>query len=112
MTSMNEEEKIFQADERGRVRVSTKRREALLDDIERSVISGAKFARLAGIKYPTFTAPTDLERFEGTRRICRETGVRPCTALDRPGNKPRRFDFGDWAHSSFGPRIDSEESWR
>jgi hypothetical protein len=34
--------------------VSVERREALLDEFERSGLSGAEFARLAGIKYPTF----------------------------------------------------------
>jgi hypothetical protein len=54
MTSLNEDENLLQADERGRVRVSRERRGALLEEFERSGMSGAKFARLAGIKYPTF----------------------------------------------------------
>jgi transposase-like protein len=54
MTSMNAEQSVLQADERGRVRASKERREAVLDEFERSGLSGAKFARLAGIKYPTF----------------------------------------------------------
>jgi hypothetical protein len=54
MTSLNQDENLLQADERGRVRVSRDRREALLEEFERSGMSGAKFARLAGIKYPTF----------------------------------------------------------
>ena len=37
-----------------RVRVSRERREAILDEFERSSLSGADFARLHGIKYPTF----------------------------------------------------------
>jgi hypothetical protein len=45
---------LLQIDERGHVRVSRERREALLEEFERSGMSGAKFARLAGIKYPTF----------------------------------------------------------
>lgn len=54
MTLMSEEERVLTSDERGRVRVSAERRGALLDEFERSGMSGAKFARLAGIKYPTF----------------------------------------------------------
>jgi transposase-like protein len=54
MTSLIEDQNVLQADERGRVRVSRERREALLEEFERSGMSGAKFARLAGIKYPTF----------------------------------------------------------
>ena len=41
-------------DSRGRVRVSWERREALLAEFERSRLTGAKFAALAGIKYSTF----------------------------------------------------------
>jgi len=54
MSSMNGDENVLQVDERGHVRVSRQRREALLEEFERSGMSGAKFARLAGIKYPTF----------------------------------------------------------
>ena len=54
MTSLNPDENLLQADERGRVRVSRDRRDALLEEFEKSGMSGAKFARLAGIKYPTF----------------------------------------------------------
>jgi transposase-like protein len=54
MSFMNGDESVLQVDERGHVRVSKERREALLAEFERSGMSGAKFARLAGIKYPTF----------------------------------------------------------
>jgi hypothetical protein len=45
---------VLKQDGRGRVRVPLQRREALLDEFEKSGASGAKFARLAGIKYATF----------------------------------------------------------
>ncbi len=45
---------ILKTDEKGRVRTPAARRESLLDEFERSGLSGAKFAALAGIKYPTF----------------------------------------------------------
>jgi transposase-like protein len=54
MTSLKTDEKVLPVDERGRVRVSRDRREALLEEFESSGMSGAKFARLAGVKYPTF----------------------------------------------------------
>ena len=54
MTSLNAKTEVLKQDGRGRVRVSAQRREALLDEFERSGVSGAKFARLAGIKYATF----------------------------------------------------------
>lgn len=54
MTSTKAGGELLKQDARGRVRVSAQRREALLDEFERSGASGAKFARLAGIKYATF----------------------------------------------------------
>jgi hypothetical protein len=54
MTSLNAEDEILKSDERGRVRVSAERREALLDEFAASGMSGARFARMAGIKYATF----------------------------------------------------------
>ena len=54
MTSTIVKAQILKQDGRGRVRVPLARREALLDEFEKSGASGAKFARLAGIKYATF----------------------------------------------------------
>jgi hypothetical protein len=54
MTFTKGDQNVLEADERGRVRVSRERREAMLDEFEGSGMSGAKFARFAGVKYPTF----------------------------------------------------------
>ena len=54
MTPTIEKIEILKQDGRGRVRMPAGRREALLDEFEKSGASGAKFARLAGIKYATF----------------------------------------------------------
>src|SRR4029434_11335017 len=54
MSFMNGDENVLEVDERGQVRVAKERREELLEEFERSGMSGTKFARLAGIKYPTF----------------------------------------------------------
>ncbi|MEO6755178.1 MAG: hypothetical protein ABIP85_25690 [Chthoniobacteraceae bacterium] len=54
MTTLNAKAEVLKQDGRGRVQVSAQRREALLDEFERSGTSGAKFARLVGIKYATF----------------------------------------------------------
>jgi hypothetical protein len=56
MTSLNGNLEVLKQDSRGRVRVAASRREALLDEFDRSGLSGAKFARLAGVKYSTFAA--------------------------------------------------------
>jgi hypothetical protein len=54
MTFMMQDQKLMTTDARGRVRVPEERREALLDEFERSGLSGVKFAQLVGVKYPTF----------------------------------------------------------
>ncbi|MEZ0257047.1 MAG: IS66 family insertion sequence element accessory protein TnpB, partial [Chthoniobacter sp.] len=54
MTSTTASHEVLKQDRRGRVRVSRERREALLDEFSRSGLSAAEFARMAGIKYPTF----------------------------------------------------------
>ena len=51
MTSLRSEVEVLKQDERGRVRVPRERRESLLDEFEASGTSGARFARLAGIKF-------------------------------------------------------------
>ena len=45
---------ILKQDERGRIRTPVEQREALMDEYERSNLSGAKFAAMVGVKYPTF----------------------------------------------------------
>ena len=47
-------EVVLKTDSRGRVRTPADRREQLLDEFERSGLSGVKFAGLTGIKYQTF----------------------------------------------------------
>jgi transposase-like protein len=56
MTFLSAQGEVFKQDSRGRVRVPRERREALLEEFERSGASGAKFARLVGIKYQTFAS--------------------------------------------------------
>jgi hypothetical protein len=63
---------ILKQDSRGRVRVAVERREQLLDEFERSGASGAKFARLAGIKYATF-AGWLLKRRKERRKAVKTT---------------------------------------
>jgi hypothetical protein len=47
---------VLKTDVVGRIRTPPERRDSLLDEFERSGLSGTKFAELAGIKYPTFAA--------------------------------------------------------
>ena len=47
-------EVVLKTDGLGRVRTPLPRRQSLMEEFERSGLSGAKFAALAGIKYSTF----------------------------------------------------------
>ena len=50
------EGEVFKRDTVGRVRVSRARRDALLEEFERSGGSGAQFAACVGVKYSTFAS--------------------------------------------------------
>ena len=52
-------------DEWGRVRVSAERRGALLEEFDRSALSGAAFAQWAGVKYSTFAGWLHQRRKRG-----------------------------------------------
>ena len=56
MTNTDDGSKILKTDALGRVRTPAARREQLLDEFERSGVSGAKFAELTGLKYQTFAS--------------------------------------------------------
>lgn len=57
MTSMTESEgAVIRSDRRGRMLVSSEQREALLDEFERSGVSGMAFCKLHGLVYPTFAS--------------------------------------------------------
>jgi transposase-like protein len=65
MTSTNSTEEVLKQDRRGRVRVPRERREGLLEEFSRSGLSGAEFARMAGIKYATFANWRQQQRRRG-----------------------------------------------
>lgn len=56
MTTNLPETEILKTDVVGRVRMSPQRREAILDEFEKSGMAGAPFAKLIGVKYPTFAS--------------------------------------------------------
>jgi len=56
MTTLIGQGTILKTDTKGRVRTTPQRRETVLDEFERSGLSGVKFAELTGIKYQTFAA--------------------------------------------------------
>jgi len=53
---MTETEQLLKVDVAGRVWMPRARREALLDEFERGGTPAAEFARLVGLKYPTFAS--------------------------------------------------------
>jgi hypothetical protein len=53
MNTTPADETILKTDVLGRVKTPKERREQVLDEFERSGLSGKKFAALVGIKYPT-----------------------------------------------------------
>lgn len=55
MTFLIDEQALLPTDTKGRVRVPAGRREALLDEFEKSGMSARKFARLAGVNEVTFS---------------------------------------------------------
>ena len=62
MKNTEDDSLLLKSDTLGRVCTPPARREQLLDEFERSGLSGAKFAALAGLKYPTFAAWAQARR--------------------------------------------------
>lgn len=60
----------IRSDGRGRMLIGHAQREALLDEFERSGLSGTAFCRLHGLTYPTFATLPTLEAF-------RPAGIKP-----------------------------------
>ena len=54
MTNTTPAEIVLKTDVLGRVKTPRARQEALLDEFERSSVSGLKFAALVGVNYQTF----------------------------------------------------------
>lgn len=102
MTFLNAQAEVLKQDARGRVRVPRERREALLDEFEKSGASGVKFARLAGIKYPTFANWRQQRRKARTtpgaagaeQAVARGAGVRLLEAVVEGGERGARERAG------------------
>lgn len=72
---------ILKTDTRGRVFTPLARREQLLDEFERSGLSGAKFAALAGIKYATFAAWAQARRRQRGTEAAAKAPTHPAASL-------------------------------
>ncbi len=97
MTTLTEAgETILKTDAKGRVQTPPERREKLLEEFERSGLSGAKFATLAGIKYQTFAAWVTRRRQQ--RGLAQAPATRPnpvqwLEAVVREANAPASVEF-------------------
>ena len=69
-------EELLRLDTRGRVRTGRERREMLLGEFDRSGVSGARFARMAGINYQTFCGWLHVRR--------RESDGKPASPRPKP----------------------------
>ena len=91
MTDMTEEQndrELLKADTRGRVRTSAERREALLDEFEKSGVSGARFAALIGVNYQTFAGWVHRRRKQrGGQRV----GPTPASSASVDASQPVRW---------------------
>ena len=72
---MHERSLVLKQDVLGRVRVPVERRLAVVAEFRRSGLSGAQFARMAGMKYPTLMAWVKREGGAAAVRI-RQTSPR------------------------------------
>jgi len=107
MTSTNIDGTVLKSDSRGRVRVPAQRREALLDEFERSGLSGMKFAALAGVKYPTFAYWLSKRRKAGVSGSSESAGVgRRQAEVSRVEKSVRLFEaFAEVGKSSSGSGL-------
>jgi len=74
MTVMEPGSEILKVDEAGRVRTPREKREGLLAEFDRSGMTGAQFARFAGVRYPTLMNWLQKRR---KRKACRASKWRP-----------------------------------
>ena len=84
--------KILKRDVLGRVKTPRERREAILEEFDKSGMSGQKFAKWAGIKYTTFA--NWLQQRRKQRNAPGSSGAEPSDAVQWleavVGNGPRR----------------------
>ena len=68
---------VLKTDKLGRVQMPAERREQLLDEFERSGLSGKKFAALVGVKYQTLaTWRQKRQRGRGSPAVLRSKSMR------------------------------------
>lgn len=86
---------LLRLDTRGRVRTGRERREMLLAEFDRSGVSGARFARMAGINYQTFCGWLHVRR--------REAAGKPASPRSKPVKWLEAAVTGSAAPAPAGP---------
>jgi hypothetical protein len=77
MTDSDAGLRVLKRDGRGRVKTTAAQRAAVLDEFERSGLSGPQFARVAGIAYQTFATWVQKRRRGGKPQAIVES-AQPC----------------------------------
>jgi transposase-like protein len=98
---------ILRSDKLGRVQVAQERREAILDEFERSGMSGIAFARHHGINYQTFAAWRQRRKKTPTVAPARKSSfvlVEP--AREVPSNLGLEIELGGGARVWIRSRAD------
>ncbi len=70
MTTNLAETEILKTDVLGRVRTSPQRREAILDEFEKSGVAGVPFAKMIGVNYQTFASWVQKRRMARGQYRC------------------------------------------
>jgi hypothetical protein len=96
MDTIQTSEPIIKTDVLGRIKTPVARREQLIDEFERSGLSGCKFAELAGLKYQTFATWVQKRR--------RKNG----TYAKLPAKRSRRVDSVRWLEAVVQEAHDSK----
>jgi hypothetical protein len=76
LATRSERPQLLRRDVTGRVRISRGGRELLLAEFDRSGVSAAVFAGMAGIKYQTFAGWLHVRRRGGWRNALKHAGTR------------------------------------
>ncbi len=98
---------ILKSDKLGRVQVPPGRREAILDEFERSGMSGIAFARHHGIKYQTFAAWRQRRKKTPTVAPARKSSfVLVETPREVPSNLGLEIELGGGARLWIRSRAD------
>ena len=91
---------LLRQDTAGRVRTSKERRALLLAEFDRSGVSGARFAKMAGIKYQTFANWLHVRRQQSAGRTRKSKRRKTVTWVEAvvPAAAPLRVELpgGAW----------------